>query len=103
VMSLLSAQGGQKFATGSEDIRSFISLTATRRTESVAGIAGTIHELKYVDRGGKQRTEEVVLSENPDIARMTTSFGRAAAAFQQGAGVDNSGSTALLKELETRK
>lgn len=102
VMSLLSAQGGQKFATGSEDIRSFTSLTSTGRYETVAGIRGAIHQLKYVDRGGRQRTEEIVLSEHPEVAQMTRSFGRAAAAFQQGAGVDNEGSRALLRELENR-
>lgn len=102
VMSLLSAQGGQKFATGSEDIRTFTSLTSTGRKETVAGIPGAIHQLKYVDRGGRQRTEEIVLTENAEIAQMTRSFGRTAAAFQQNAGVDNAGSQALLDELSSR-
>lgn len=104
VMGLLSASSGRKqFASGSEDIQQFIGLKATGRSETVGGIAGKVHTLEYIDRTGKRRSEEVVLSGHAEVAEMTNRFGRIAATFQQNSGVDNTGAQQLLQELERRK
>src|SRR5690606_16342207 len=81
----------------------FVSLESTGRNETVGGIAGTVHKLQYVDRSGAKRSEEVVLSDDPQVVEMTAVFGRTAARFQQNAGVDNAGAHALLQELESRQ
>lgn len=104
VMGLLSASSGRKqFASGSEDIQEFIGLKSTGRSETVGGIAGKVHTLEYIDRAGKRRSEEVVLSEHAEVAEMTNRFGRIAATFQQNSGVDNAGAQQLLRELDRRK
>ncbi len=104
VMGLLATQGGNRqFATGSEDIQKFVSLEPTQRQETVGGIAGTVYKLQYIDRSGKQRSEEVVLGKDADVAELTRVFGRTAATFQQNTGVDNAGAQELLQQLDSRK
>src|SRR3546814_9286413 len=73
-MALLGARGGkQPLATGSEDIDRFVSLEPTDREETVGGLTGTVYHLTYVDRNGRRRTEEAVLSKNPALAELTRS------------------------------
>ena len=104
VAGLLQAQGGgrSQFATGSEDIQRLVSLEDTGRAQTVGGVRGTIHRLTYIDRGGQQRTEEVVLTRDAEVAELTRNFGQAALAFQQSSGVDNSGGQALMQTLDQR-
>lgn len=104
IMGLLATQGGgRQFATGSEDIQQFISLEATGRQETVAGLSGKVYDLQYIDRAGQQRKEELVLGNAADLVELTTAFGRTAASFQQQAGIENTGARRLLQELETRE
>src|SRR5690606_24583351 len=103
VLTLLKGVTGQQQpATASDDIKRFVDLKATKRNESVAGFQGTIYELTYVDRAGRSHTEEMVLTTNKQIAELTRSVGRVAAAFQRDAGVDNVGARELLQTLESR-
>lgn len=104
VAGLLQAQGrgrGQ-FATGSEDIQRLVSLTDSGRAQTVGGVRGTIHRLVYVDRSGNERSEDVVLTRDPEVAELTRHFGQAALAFQQSTGVDSSGGQALMQTLDQR-
>jgi len=104
VMALLGARGGkQPLATGDQDIARFVSLEPTGRKETVGGLTGTVHHLTYVDRNGRRRTEEAVLSDNPALAELTRNFGQVATAFQQSTGVDNQGARDLLQELASRE
>lgn len=98
---LSSANGG--FATGNDDIKTFGSLTPTKRVEMVAGIRGTVYTLTYTDRAGQQRTEEAVLTSDARVAGLTRSVGKLAADLQRGAGVDNQGAQQLVSELDKRR
>lgn len=49
-------------ATGPVDFSRFVALEPTPRKEIHAGIGGTVHVLRYADRDGRPREEEMVLS-----------------------------------------
>ncbi len=104
VAGLLQARGGSRgqFATGNEDIQRVVSLTDTGRAETVGGVRGTVQRLVYVDRAGRERTEDVVLTKDPDVAELTSRFGQAVLAFQQSSGVDNAGGQDLMRMLDQR-
>lgn len=103
VLGLLSRTGGNQQLTGNEDIARLVSLEDTGKRETVAGLAGTIYRLTYVDRQGQTRTEEAVLGKQAGVAELTQAFGRIAADFQRSTGVDNQGALSLLRELEQRR
>src|SRR5690606_38053279 len=48
------------------NIGSFVSLTDTQRPETVGGISGTVHELVYTDKNGKERKVETVMTRNAE-------------------------------------
>ncbi|GAA5233804.1 hypothetical protein FOZ76_07060 [Verticiella sediminum] len=100
VIGLLSGGGNRQFATGSEDIQQLLSLEPTGRSETVAGIRGEQYAVNYIDRSGRNRTENVVLSTDPDVVTLTRAVGQAAIDFQQRTGVDTQGARALLAELD---
>lgn len=57
-------QSMQAPSTVPEQMRRFIALEPTGRSETVAGIAGKVYALRYEDDGGTARTDEMVLSED---------------------------------------
>lgn len=99
VIGLLNA-GGRQAATGTDDIQKLVSLKPTGRSQTIAGIRGTQYTISYVDRGGRTRNENLVLSDDPDLRLLTHGFGQAVLDFQQRAGVDTQGARELLAELE---
>lgn len=52
-------------ATGPVDFSRFLALEPLPRRETHAGIAGTVHRLRYLDGDGEPREEEMVLSTDP--------------------------------------
>lgn len=101
-LGLLARTNGNQGLTGNEDIARFISLEATGGRETVAGLAGALYRLSYVDRQGKTQAAELVLGAQPAVVELTQAAGNLAADFQRRSGVANQGAQDLLRELAQR-
>ncbi|MEM1152637.1 MAG: hypothetical protein AAGI44_00755 [Pseudomonadota bacterium] len=53
-------------------MKTFVSLTNTRRSETIAGISGDVYLLEYKDQYGDVQTEELVLSDDERVYEMTS-------------------------------
>lgn len=62
--SMLGMVGQNAPSLGADDIDQFSSLTATGRSETVAGVKGDVHLLEYVDGDGRTQRKELVLSKD---------------------------------------
>jgi ribosomal protein L24E len=60
--SMMGIVGQQAPDLGADDVDQFKSLSATGRSETVAGVKGEIHMLEYVDGRGQSQRKEIVLS-----------------------------------------
>jgi len=63
--SMLGQSGMNAISSGPDDLVRYLGLDSTGRSETVAGVAGKVHLLRYVDRSGKPHSEELVLSTDP--------------------------------------
>lgn len=62
---MLGQSGMNAISSGPDDLVRYLGLDNTGRSETVAGVAGKVHLLRYVDRSGKPHSEELVLSADP--------------------------------------
>ncbi|RVT53993.1 hypothetical protein [Rubrivivax albus] len=68
------------------DVRDVIALEPTGRRERVAGVDGTVYTLRYADDGGAQRTQDMVLGDDPTLREMTAVMRRYGQLMQQALG-----------------
>lgn len=67
----MAQQANMKAPEGpSQSIAQFVSLTDTGRSETIAGITGSVNTLVYVDKGGVQHSEEVVLARDARLVEL---------------------------------
>lgn len=66
--------GGAGAAGFEREVQTFVSLDDTGRSETVAGIAGRVHVLRYTDRQGRTQREEIVLARDARLREMTESM-----------------------------
>lgn len=78
------------------DVARFIGLSDTGRNETVAGISGDVHILKYVDNDGQEHADEVVLSSNGAVRELTAAMQSIGTSFAVAAG---NGQTQGAKDL----
>lgn len=62
---MMGQAGMNTISSGPDDLVRYLGLDNTGRSEPVAGVAGKVHLLRYVDRSGKPHSEELVLSADP--------------------------------------
>ncbi|MFV8816685.1 hypothetical protein [Haliea sp. E17] len=74
MMRKIGGMAGQQNMLGDDDLHKFVSLAPTGSSEQVAGISGKVYRLTYIDNGGKQRTETLVLSRDKRAREMTRAF-----------------------------
>lgn len=75
-------QSMQAPSTLPEQMRRFIALEPTGRSETVAGIAGKVFALRYQDDAGATRTDELVLSEDARARALSQALLRLAQAMK---------------------
>lgn len=68
------------------DVRDVTALEPTGRRERVAGVDGTVYTLRYTDDGGAQRTQDMVLGDDPTLREMTALMRRYGQLMQQALG-----------------
>jgi hypothetical protein len=69
------------------DVRDVTALEPTGRRERVAGVDGTVYTLRFTDDGGTERTQEIVLGDDPTLREMTAVMRRYGQLMQQAAGM----------------
>ena len=96
--SMISAFGArmQSFVSGTDGVREFVSLTDTRRRETVAGVGGQVFELIYVDGKGVKRRTELALSRDSRAVEMSAAFRGLMLSFQRQAKVTEPAGSAEL-------
>ena len=52
-------------------ISNLVTVESTGRTEQVAGISGQVYNVTYIDEGGRQITEEVVIGNHPALRTLS--------------------------------
>lgn len=88
---------------GTDDIRKLVSLTALGQPETVAGIAGERHRLRYVDGQGRERDEELVLTSDPLIRDLSRAMYRLGTSMAAAAAIaPPEGSARLMQELDAK-
>jgi hypothetical protein len=64
--SMMRGMGDMSAYAAPEDLTSeFLGIEDTGRSETVAGVAGTVYELRVRDGNGEEQREEIVLSDDP--------------------------------------
>ena len=95
MMSLLGGAFGESMKgaqAAPEDMKTFISLKDTGEDETIAGIRGDVHTLRYRDGNGNERTEIVVLTSNRKVREMTEMMGELGRHIAQAVGGDTAAS-----------
>lgn len=62
---MMGQSGMNAISSGPDDLVRYLGLDNTGRSETVAGVGGKVHLLRYEDRSGKPHREELVLSADP--------------------------------------
>ena len=95
-------QSGGKSAPeiGPEHATKLLSMEETGRTETIAGIEGSVYEVTWQDANGKQHTDEAVLSDDETVASMSRAFMNFAKASDIGSETEDP--DAIGKELRDR-
>lgn len=68
---------GQSFqapSTTPNNLGRFVALESTGRTETVAGIGGVVHLLRFEDPDGRPEADEVVLSTDPRVRELAAAM-----------------------------
>ncbi|HEX4871327.1 MAG TPA: hypothetical protein VFV27_03350 [Nevskiaceae bacterium] len=71
---LMAQQGLQAPKLGSEGMVRLLSLEDAGRSETVAGLSGRVHTLRYVDAQGKTREETLVLSADARVRALSAAM-----------------------------
>ena len=86
--------------SGPEDLARYVGLERTTRKETVAGVAGTVHLLRYEDGGGQPHSEELVLSPDARARELADALQQMALAFRNMSGkAEAPGEAALRQQL----
>lgn len=97
---MLGGMAQKSVSTMDQDVATFVSLTDTGRSETVAGISGKVHVLTYVDTDGKQVSEEIVLSKDKRLRELSESLQLMSKAMAQAFDVKlEAGTQRLEKEI----
>ncbi len=72
--SMMGRIGQQAPNMGADDMDQFKSLTATGRSETIAGIKGDVHLLQYVDGDGQAQSKELVLSRDARAVELSNAL-----------------------------
>lgn len=67
-------QAGGDHGIGSGRARSVGAIEATGESETVAGVEGEVYTLRWTDQGGREHTDEAVLSDHPLALELTRAF-----------------------------
>lgn len=62
---MMGQSGMNAISTGPDDLVRYLGLDNTGRSETIAGVSGKVHLLRFVDRSGQSQSEELVLSADP--------------------------------------
>lgn len=81
--SMLGMLGQQIPNVGPEDVDQFKSLESTGRNETVAGVKGEVHVLKYVDADGQAHSKELVLSNDPRAVALSKALSNMASTMSK--------------------
>jgi len=83
-----------------DDVGEFKGIRPLGRKETVAGIEGTVHEVVYLTRDGREERTEMVLSRDPRLVEMGRAMMSMGMAFQQAIGqATPPGSEVLERQL----
>ncbi|WP_148044758.1 hypothetical protein [Stagnimonas aquatica] len=97
----MAAQGAPR--DGLDDVAAYHGLSATGRSETVAGLRGEVYRLDYTTRSGDRQSKEMVLTANTTAREMTEALSAFGTAMQAAAGiVEPEGSLQLQAEFQRR-
>ncbi|MFT3802566.1 MAG: hypothetical protein QM766_15280 [Burkholderiaceae bacterium] len=89
---------------GTDSVREIVSLTDTGKRETVAGIAGSLYHLVYVDQTGQKMRAELVLSRDARVVELTRGLHGLLTRMQQAAKVKlPPGAGKLEQTLESKQ
>jgi hypothetical protein len=94
--------GGGPLQTSPDMIRSLTRLVATGTHETVAGRAGDVYAVTYVDAEGRTRTGRGVLGPQPEVRELTQVLARMAILLQTAAQQPAQGTERVLSALNQR-
>lgn len=101
--AIAGAAGQIPVPSGTDDIRRLIALQDLNQPETIAGIPGRLHRLRYVDGDNRERDEDVVLTSDALIRDLSRAMYRLGTRMGEAAGLaPPEGSARLMAELETR-
>jgi hypothetical protein len=86
MVGMLGQQGMKAPSTAPTDIGRFLGLDSAGRSETIAGISGQVHVLRYEDEEGRASSEEVVLSKDSRARELTQALEIMATSFQKSLG-----------------
>ncbi len=103
LMKMLGSRA-RSLTEGADGVREVVSLTDTGQRETVAGIAGSLYHLIYVDNAGQKMRAELVLSRDARVVELTRGLHRLLIRMQQAAQVKlPAGSGKLEQTLESKQ
>lgn len=70
----MAGDAGADPAIANQQASEVTSLDATGETETVAGLEGDVYQLAWVDKAGNAHTDELVLSDNPQVRELSAGF-----------------------------
>jgi hypothetical protein len=76
---------------GFDDVGEFKGIRSLGRKETVAGIVGEVHELRFVTRDGVEERKEIVLGSDPRLLELSRAMLTMASAVQKSAGLNPTG------------
>jgi hypothetical protein len=85
--NLFAGQAGGTISQGPDDLVRYLGLDSTGRSETVAGVSGIVHLLRYQDRAGKTHSEELVMSKDARARALSDALQSMANSFRAMAGV----------------
>ncbi len=98
MMGMLGQQRGmQAPKSGPEDIVRYLGLDTAGRNETIAGVTGTVHVLRYEDGQGRVRSDELVLSKDSRARELSAALETMATTFQKSAGRNETPGEAKLR------
>lgn len=98
--SMLGQMQQGAISNGPDDLARYLGLERTMRKETVAGITGTVHLLRYEDVSGRSHSEELVLSTDARVHELGEALQRMALAFRGMTGnAETSGEADLQQQL----
>lgn len=87
---------------GNEGMREFISLDDTGRSEEIAGITGSVYELRFVDDNGSEQVETLVLSSDARARDLSAAFLTMSKTMMEAMQVEQQGWEQMTLVLEDR-